>query len=325
MNDVLILALPRAEGARALACFFVSGKENPCPSLVEAAAGLAWRAGPPASLPRERSGLTLPGRTYEPPPGCRGQARPNGFYVTCSDQTSFGWAQLPAGMSLYEGARAGLAKVATLHEEQRDCTVEGVHTRCTVFVAAECDPDRSSMILAELTMGGKSIAATCVSRNDVPPVPAVCASAISVAPAAPRAVATVADPATLTFAGRPVRVPESCHLERSAGDPVVACETGALLSWTAFESEAQATRMLETYGNALASGVGARASKVSCRIGGLPTTCNRHAVQRGGGTARTYLSGVVQVGSSPTFAVCAVPGGDLASAPCPELFEVDGE
>lgn len=124
------VTLRRSEGQRTILCREALRPESRCHPWIEAAAQWIWRAGPPASVPRELRLPVIAGRAYQVPEDCQFVESPGGGTVACSGKVALAWVEAPAAESLNpEPLIANFRRLAKT-EATVDCSVERVSTRC---------------------------------------------------------------------------------------------------------------------------------------------------------------------------------------------------
>ena len=170
----LVAAVTKPEGTRLMTCH-EKPLDDQCPSVMAAAWGWKWRAGPGADVPRYLFEPTLAGRKYQAPKECDVSPARGGGSVTCADGSTFGWFDLREDAEWDLGKR--LTMFAPLQPREGDfaCVVEGVAARCR----QAWDPNGGARVIVSeaVEVRGKRLAVLCYQRGrDIPPA---CASSLS--------------------------------------------------------------------------------------------------------------------------------------------------
>ncbi len=172
------VTLRRSEGQRTILCREALRPESRCQPWIEAAAQWNWRAGPPASVPRDLRLPEIAGRAYQVPQDCQFVESPNGGTVTCSGKTTLAWVEAPAAESLNpEPLIANFRRLAK-KEATIDCSVEGVPTRC--WNGAAPADGMSVYVSQAAVVRGKRLVVICLQSGAGSGLPRACHSVLSI-------------------------------------------------------------------------------------------------------------------------------------------------
>jgi hypothetical protein len=168
-------------GNRVVSCTGVSESEQSCKRAMQAAAGTAWRSGPPAALARDASAPMFAGRPYRVPKGCEVIKQPNATAIGCDGEPVLFWGQQEEAFATLDSVltakllESGMKEVAAV-----PCSIEGVSTKCRSFTPRAAADPRSAFI-ARATVRAQPVMVVCLAGASTRPLPAACATVLSLA------------------------------------------------------------------------------------------------------------------------------------------------
>jgi hypothetical protein len=173
----LVAHTQRAEGLRVVTCTGLAANEARCKRAIQSVAANPWRAGPPASVPRNLPAAKIAGREYQAPRGCQVTTQPNLTFVGCNGEPVLLWAQPPNDLGAIEGLVTAQMNQSGMQERTRiPCWVEGIKTDCRVFRSGQ-PSDRRAGYFARATVRTQPIAVVCLSSDGA--LPPACSSVMS--------------------------------------------------------------------------------------------------------------------------------------------------
>jgi hypothetical protein len=177
---VLVAANKLPKGNRVVSCTGLSQGESACKRAMQAAAQTAWRAGPPAALPRTQSATPMfASRPYKVPKGCEVIKQQNATAIACEGDPVLFWAQQAEAFATLDDVMTGKLFESGMKEAARvPCWIGGVSTNCRSFLPTVIGQQRSAYV-GQATVRDQPVMVICFAGATFRPLPPACAAVLS--------------------------------------------------------------------------------------------------------------------------------------------------